>query len=150
MLNIYFKHMPQENINPAVPTRFLQDAYFARSVAHWPIFLTLNNVVKSPSGCLTAAAGGLFGYWPIFSSNDKIIGRWPTDVQATIARRPGDDRLVGLSIAAGRHESCGHLVFTFWWPCGHRRELHWCGLGSNMKLIFDFHMFLIIVTNFHY
>ena len=109
-----YKPTSQENINLAVAARFLPDAYFARSVARRPIFLTLNNVVKSPSGRLTAATGGLFGHRPIFSANDKLIGRCPADVPATIARRPGDDRRGACRSPPDDNESCSHLAFTFW------------------------------------
>ena len=78
--------------DPRIFRRFLLDAYFSRSAAHRPIFLTLNRVVKSASGRLTAAAGRLFGHRPILSSNDQIFGRCP-----------GGDRPEGvLSITAGR------------------------------------------------
>ena len=100
------KPTSQENINPAMLARFLLDAYFARSVARRPIFLTLNNV-KSPSGRQTAGAGRLFSHRLILSANDKIFGRCPADVPAMIAqgscRSPPDD-----------NESCGHWPFTFW------------------------------------
>ena len=77
--------------DPRIFRRFLPDAYFSRSAAHRPIFLTLNHVVKSASGRLTAAAGRLFGHRPILSSNDQIFGRCP-----------GSDRPEGVqSITAG-------------------------------------------------
>ena len=92
LTNRQFKATSQENINSAMHARFLPDAYFTRSVARRPIFLTLNNVVKSPSGRLTATAGRLFGHRPIISANDKIFGRCPADVPATIAQGPGGGR----------------------------------------------------------
>ena len=147
---LVLKATSQENINPAVPARFLPDAYFARSVARRPIFLTLNNVVNSPSGCLTAAGWRLFGHRLTLSANDKIFGRCPADVTVTMARGPSGDIRGSCRSPPDDNESCDHQPFTFWWPCGHRRELHWCALGSILKLIFDFHMFITIVSNFHY
>ena len=84
--------------DPRIFRRFLLDAYFSRSVDHWPIFLTLNHVVKSASRRLTAAAGRPFGHRPILSSNDQIFGRCPGGDRPDSRRSP----LGVLSITAGR------------------------------------------------
>ena len=115
------KATSQLNSNPAVPARFLPDAYFARSVARRPMFLTLDNVVKSPSGRLMAAAGRLFGHRPILSGNDKIFGRCPAGVPATIVRRPGGDRrttmnpaIIGRSPFGDRAAIAGSFTGAHW------------------------------------
>ena len=100
-------------INRAVTCRFLPDAYFSRSAAHQPIFLTLNHVVKSASGRLTAAAGRLFCHRPILSSNDQIFGRCPGGVPAAIIRTPGGHRWESCRSPQDANESHGHLPFTY-------------------------------------
>ena len=79
LMDLHQKLTSQYNINRAVTGGFLPDAYFSRSAAHRPIFLTLNHVVKSASGRLTAAARRLFGHQSISSGNDQIFGRCPAD-----------------------------------------------------------------------
>ena len=100
-------------INLAVTARFFADAYFLTSAAHRPIFLTLNHVVKSASGRLTAAAGRLFGRWPILSSNDQIFGRCPGGVPAAIVQTPGGHRWESCRSPQDANESHGHLPFTY-------------------------------------
>ena len=97
---------------------FLPDAYFSRSAAHRPIFLTLNHVVKSASGRLTAAAGRLFGHPPILSSNDQIFGRCPGGDRPDSRRSPLGVQL----ITAGRQwiprSPAVHLRVTGRFPAG--------------------------------
>ena len=109
-----FKADVPRNINRAVTGRFLPDAYFSRSAAHRRIFLTLNHVVKSASGGLTAAAGRLFGHRSISSGNDQIFGRCPTDVPPTIVRRLSGDRWGSCRSPADDNESCDHRQVTVW------------------------------------
>ena len=84
--------------DPRIFRRFLPDAYFSRSVDHRPIFLTLNHVVKSASGHLTATAGRPFGHRLILSSDDQIFGRCPGGDRPDSRRSP----LGVLAITAGR------------------------------------------------
>ena len=95
-------------INPAVTAGFLPDAYFLTSADHRPIFLTLNDVVKSGSGRLAASAGRLFGHRPIRSGNDQSSGRCPGGVPPTIGRRPSSDCRGACRSPADDNESCGH------------------------------------------
>ena len=94
-------------INRAVTGGFLPDAYFSRSADHRPIFLTLNHVVKSASGHLTAAARRPFGHRPISSSNDQIFGRCPGGDRPDSRRSPQD-----------ANESHGRLPVTGRSPAG--------------------------------
>ena len=94
--------------NRVVIRGFFADAYFSRSAAHRPIFLTLNQVVKSASGRLKAAVGRLFGHHSISSGNDQIFGRCPADDRPEAYWWPSGF----LSIAGGRQwilrSSAGH------------------------------------------
>ena len=123
--------MSQLNINRAVIGGFLPDAYFPRSAAHWPIFLTLNHVVKSASGRLTAAAGRLFSRRPILSSNDQYFQ--PMSWRCPGGNRPDSWRspLGVLSITAGRQwiprSPAVHLRVTGRSPAGVRPI--WVGFG---------------------
>ena len=132
------KPTSQLNINRAAAARFLPDAYFVRSVARRPILLTLNNVVKSASGRMTAATGRLFGHRPILSANYKIFSRCPAGVPATIVRRPSGDRRRSSRSPPDDNESCDHRPSTFWWLCGHCRELHCFAFGFNFEIDFWF------------
>ena len=101
----------QYNSIPLAIGRFLADCEISRSVAHRPILLTLNNVVNSPSGHLTIAAGKLFGRRPILSSNDQIFGRFPAGVPSGIGRTPGDRPRATMNPAiTGRSPFGGCLV----------------------------------------
>ena len=100
-------------INRAVIRGFFADAYFSRSAAHQPIFLTLNHVVKSTSGRLTAAAGRLFGHRPILSCNDQIFGRCPGGVPAAIVQTPGGHRWESCRSPQDANESHSYLPFTY-------------------------------------
>ena len=84
-------------INRAVIRGFFADAYFSRSAAHRPIFLTLNQVIKSASGRLTTAVGRLFGHSSISSGNDQIFGRCPADAPPMPRRRSSG----GLPVTVG-------------------------------------------------
>ena len=109
----YEADVPRD-INRAVTGRFLPNAYFSRSAGHRQIFLTLNHVVKSASGHLTAAAGRLFGHWSISSGNDQIFGRCPADVPPTIVRTLSGDRWGFCRLPEDDNESCDHRQVTVW------------------------------------
>ena len=87
------------------PLDFWPDAYFVTSVGRRPIFLTLNEVVNSPSGHLTITAGRLFGHRPISPSKKIHPNFRPMSRQrpAAIVRTPGDRR----------GESCRVLLIFF-------------------------------------
>ena len=114
LCNILLMPTSQLNSIPAAAVGFLPDADFSRSVACRTIFLTLNNVVKSPSGRLTIAAGRMFGRRSILSGNDQIFGRCPAGVPATIVRSPGSDRRESCRSPLDDNESGNHRPFTFW------------------------------------
>ena len=107
------KPTSQLNVNRTVTGGFLPDACFSRSAAHRPIFLTLNHVVKSTSGHLTAAAERLFGRRPILSSNDQIFARCPGGVPAAIVRTPGSHHWESCRSPQDANESHGRLTFTY-------------------------------------
>ena len=128
------KPTSQYYVNHSVTSRFLPDAYFSRSAAHQPIFLTFNHVVKSASWCLTAAAGRLFGHLSISSGNDQIFGRFPTDVPPMIVRRLSGDHWGSCRSLADDNESCDHRQVTVWWAFGHWRVRS----GFNFEIDFSF------------
>ena len=133
-----FKPTSQENINPAVPARFFARCLFCEIGSSSADFLDLEQCRKvtqrSPDGrrqeTVRPPADSLCKW--------QIFGLCPADVQETIARGPGCDRRGSCRSPPDDNESCGHRLFTFWWPCSHSQELYWCTLGSNMKLIFNF------------
>ena len=51
-------------------------------------------------------------------------------------RCPGGHRRESCRSPPDDNESCDHRPFTFRWPCGHRREPHWCALGSIFEIDF--------------
>ena len=114
----------------------LLDACFSRSAARRLIFLTLNNVVKSPCGRLDDRRRETVRPPDDSSWNDQIFGRCPAGVNATIVRSPGGDHRESCRSPLDDNESCSHRLFTFWWLCCHHREPHWSPLGSILKLIF--------------
>ena len=142
--------MSQYNVNHAVTARFLPDAYFSRSAAHRPIFLTLNHVVKSASGHLTAAAGRLFGHRSISSGNDQIFGRCPADAPPMSRRRSSGGPAVTIGAPVDRQRTTMNPAIIGRSPFGERAAIDWFALGSILKLTFHFHMFITIVINLYY
>ena len=138
MILYLYQYKPTSQLNsiPAAAVGFLPDADFSRSVARWAIFLTSNNVVKSPSGRLTIAAGRLFGRQPILSGNDKIFGRCPASVPTMIVQSLGGDHQESCRLPPDDYESPRSPAVHFLVTVQQLLEPHWCALGSILKLIF--------------
>ena len=84
----------------------------ARSVARWPILLTLNHSDNSLSNHLTIADGRLFGRRPKLAPNGKISGRRPAGVPAEIVGAPSDHLRESRWSLLGENEPRNHRPFT--------------------------------------
>ena len=123
------KPTSQYNVNRAVTGRYLPDAYFSRSAAHRPIFLTLNHVVKSASGRLTAAAGRLFGHRSISSGNDQIFGRCPADAPPMSRRQSSGGSAVTVGAPVDHWQTTMNPAIIGRSPFGERSAIDGFALG---------------------